>query len=125
MDHDAVPKMIVKYQALLDRLAESDMPEDAMYRINIEKVARYRIKAAEENLDDPEKVEELCNCGQVEELVIQAENEMIVMNMYIRNRWWEYVKPVEIEFNPDHEKDHGDIDWGSGIEKPGATEEKK
>jgi NADH dehydrogenase (ubiquinone) 1 alpha subcomplex subunit 5 len=103
--------MIVKYQALLDKLAASDMPPTATYRKNIEKICRYRIAAAQENLDDPEKVEELCNCGQVEELVIQADNEMIVMDMYLKNRWWELVKPVEVEFNPDPADDHGDIDW--------------
>ena len=88
------------------------MPPSAQYRINIEKIARFRIAAAQENLDDPEKVEELCNCGQVEELVIQADNEMIVMDMYLRNRWWELVKPLEVEFNPDHAEDHGDVEWG-------------
>ncbi|EED89105.1 predicted protein [Thalassiosira pseudonana CCMP1335] len=119
VDHDAVPKMIIKYQALLDKLAASDMPPSAQYRINVEKIARYRIAAAQNNLDDPEKVEELCNCGQVEELVIQADNEMKVMDMYLRNRWWELVKPVEIELNPNHEDDHGDIEWGE------APEEKK
>eukprot|EP00579_Thalassiosira_antarctica_P007348 CAMPEP_0201882572 /NCGR_PEP_ID=MMETSP0902-20130614/14286_1 /ASSEMBLY_ACC=CAM_ASM_000551 /TAXON_ID=420261 /ORGANISM="Thalassiosira antarctica, Strain CCMP982" /LENGTH=183 /DNA_ID=CAMNT_0048411145 /DNA_START=32 /DNA_END=583 /DNA_ORIENTATION=- len=113
VDHDAVPKMITKYQALLDKLAASDMPPDAQYRINVEKIARFRIAAAQENLDDPEMVEELCNCGQVEELVIQGDNEMIVMDMYLRNRWWELVKPVEIEYNPeDEDGGHGDVEWG-------------
>lgn len=113
VDHDAVPKMIIKYQALLDKLASSDMPPTAQYRINVEKIARYRIMAAQSNLDDPEKVEEMCNCGQVEELVIQAENEMIVMDMYLRNRWWELVKPVEVEYDPGHvDGGHGDIEWG-------------
>ncbi|KAL3780290.1 hypothetical protein HJC23_001331 [Cyclotella cryptica] len=112
VDHDAVPKMIIKYQALLDKLAASDMPPTATYRKNVEKICRYRIAAAQENLDDPEKVEELCNCGQVEELVIQADNEMKVMDMYLRNRWWELVKPVEVEYNPDPNDDHGDIEWG-------------
>lgn len=121
VDHDAVPKMITKYQALLDKLAASDMPPTAQYRINIEKIARFRIKAAQENLDDPEKVEELCNCGQVEELVVQADNEMIVMDMYLRNRWWELVKPVEIEFNPDP-NDDGGVEWG---EETSKEEEKK
>jgi len=117
VDHDAVPKMIVGYQALLDKLAASDMPPDAQYRINVEQIARYRIKAAQDNLDDPEKVEELCNCGQVEELVIQADNEMIVMDMYLRNRWWELVKPVEIEYNPDDiDGGHGDVEWGDAPE---------
>mmetsp|Transcript_31556 Transcript_31556/g.66830 ORF Transcript_31556/g.66830 Transcript_31556/m.66830 type:complete len:192 (+) Transcript_31556:81-656(+) len=121
VDHDAVPKMITKYQALLDKLAASDMPPTAQYRINIEKIARFRIKAAQGNLDDPEKVEELCNCGQVEELVVQADNEMIVMDMYLRNRWWELVKPVEIEFNPDP-NDDGGVEWGEETPK---EEEKK
>eukprot|EP00581_Thalassiosira_minuscula_P006623 CAMPEP_0183704192 /NCGR_PEP_ID=MMETSP0737-20130205/1612_1 /TAXON_ID=385413 /ORGANISM="Thalassiosira miniscula, Strain CCMP1093" /LENGTH=192 /DNA_ID=CAMNT_0025931017 /DNA_START=24 /DNA_END=602 /DNA_ORIENTATION=+ len=122
VDHDAVPKMITKYQALLDKLAASDMPPDAQYRINVEKIARFRIAAAQNNLDDPEKVEELCNCGQVEELVIQADNEMIVMDMYLRNRWWELVKPVDIEYNPeDEDGGHGDIEWGEAPEE----EEKK
>ena len=113
VDHEAVPKMIVKYQALLDKLAASDMPPTAAYRRNVEKICRHRINAARENPDDPEKVEEICNCGQVEELVIQADNEMIVMDMYLKNRWWELVKPVEVEYNPDPEDDHGDdIDWG-------------
>eukprot|EP00550_Attheya_septentrionalis_P013123 CAMPEP_0198304318 /NCGR_PEP_ID=MMETSP1449-20131203/57337_1 /TAXON_ID=420275 /ORGANISM="Attheya septentrionalis, Strain CCMP2084" /LENGTH=174 /DNA_ID=CAMNT_0044006839 /DNA_START=443 /DNA_END=967 /DNA_ORIENTATION=+ len=101
VDHEAVPKMIVKYQAILDKLAASDMPEDAQYRINVEAIARYRIKAAQENLEDPEMVEELCNCGQVEELVIQADQEMGVVDMYIRERWWELIKPVDVEYNPD------------------------
>jgi NADH dehydrogenase (ubiquinone) 1 alpha subcomplex subunit 5 len=112
--------MIVKYQALLDKLAASDMPPTAQYRINVEKIARYRIAAAQENLDDPEKVEELCNCGQVEELVVQAENEMIVMDMYLRNRWWELVKPVDIEYNPsDVDGGHGDVEWGDTPEDGG------
>ena len=111
--------MIIKYQALLDKLASSDMPPTAQYRINVEKIARYRIHAAQSNMDDPEKVEELCNCGQVEELVIQAENEMIVMDMYLRNRWWELVKPVDVEYDPGQvDGGHGDVEWG---DVPGAA----
>jgi len=123
VDHDATSKMITKYQALLDKLNASDMPPDAQYRINVEKIARFRIAAAQENVDDPEKVEEICNCGQVEELVIQADNEMIVLDMYLRNRWWELVKPVEIEYNPgDEDGGHGDVEWGESPED--ATEKK-
>jgi len=113
VDHDAVPKMIKKYQALLDKIAASDMPPDAQYRINVEKIARHRIAAAAGNIDDPEKVEEMCNCGQVEELVIQADNEMIVLDMYLRNRWWELVQPIEIDYDPgDEDGGHGDVEWG-------------
>ena len=109
--------MIVKYQGLLDKMAASDMPEDAQYRIDVTKIANYRIRAAKENLDDPEMVEELCNCGQVEELVVQADNEMKVLDMYLEKRWWEYMKDqVPIEYNPDpFEED--DIDYDEPTEK--------
>lgn len=119
MDHEAIPHMIQKYQALLDRMADSDMPEDAFYRVTMEKVIRYRVKAAMDFPENPEKVEELCNCGQVEELVVQAEDEMEVLEMYIRGRYWERVKDVDIdvmhdiEYNPDPVEDHGeDEEWG-------------
>eukprot|EP00979_Chaetoceros_neogracilis_P014708 scaffold4826_cov274-Chaetoceros_neogracile.AAC.37 len=88
------------------------MPETAQYRINIEKIANYRINAATSFPDDPEKVEELCNCGQVEELVEQADNEMIVTEMYLRNRWWEIVREADIDYQPAEKEggEHGDID---------------
>ena len=101
--------MITKYQALLDKMAASDMPEDAQYRKNVTAIAEFRIKAAKENLDDPEAVEEL---------VQQADNEMIVLDMYLRNRWWEYVKDnVVIEHNPDHEADDDGREWDAPLEK--------
>ena len=95
-----------------------EMPETAQYRINIEKIARYRINAATSFPADPEQVEELCNCGQVEELVEQANNEMIVMEMYLRNRWWEIVKEADIEYEPIQKEggDHGDTEWDSKTE---------
>ena len=66
------------------------------------------IKAAMENPDDPEQVEDLCQCGQVEELVEQAKDEMIVLEMYLKERMWERISDyeVEVEHNPDPAKDH-------------------
>lgn len=95
------------------------MPSTAQYRINIEKICNHRINAAKSFPDDPEKVEELCNCGQVEELVVQADNEMQVMDMYLRNRWWEYVKEVDIDYEPAQKEggEHGDIEWDNKTEK--------
>jgi hypothetical protein len=101
-------------------MAASDMPPSAQYYQNVEKIARYRIQAAKDHPDDPEKVEELCNCGQVEELVKQAQNEMLVLDMYLKNRWWEYVKDVEIEFDAEAagvDGSHGDVEWDSKLEK--------
>mmetsp|Transcript_43685 Transcript_43685/g.64102 ORF Transcript_43685/g.64102 Transcript_43685/m.64102 type:complete len:101 (+) Transcript_43685:546-848(+) len=91
-------------------MAQSDMPETAQYRINVEAIARYRIKVCEENFDDPEKVEELVECGQVEELVIQAANEMEVLDMYLESRLWEKINPnVEIEYDPDPMEDNSHL----------------
>jgi NADH dehydrogenase (ubiquinone) 1 alpha subcomplex subunit 5 len=111
VDHDAIPKMIEKYQALLDKMAASDMPEDAQYRVDVEKICRFRIDACMKYPDDPDKVEELCNCGQVEELVEQADDEMEVLDMYLRERWWEQLNPnVPIDINPDPEDDEKGVD---------------
>jgi NADH dehydrogenase (ubiquinone) 1 alpha subcomplex subunit 5 len=103
--------MIVHYQSLLDRMSASDLPESAQYRVDVEKIARYRIKIAMENPEDPEMVEELCQCGQVEELVEQAKDEMEVLDMYLKERLWEFVdSDVDIEYNPDPSADHAGIE---------------
>lgn len=100
--------MVVQYQALLDRMAASDMPETSQYRVDVEKIARYRIKVAMENPEDPDMVEDLCQCGQVEELVEQAKDEMTVLDMYLKERLWEQISDsdVAVEYNPDPSKDH-------------------
>lgn len=110
VDHDAVNKIISFNQALLDKMEASDMPESAQYRINVSKLARYRIKMCLENADDPEQVEELCQMGQVEELVEQAKDEMEVLDMYLRERMWEMIKPVKIEYNPTRDQTDEDDD---------------
>ena len=91
MDHNAVSKVVELNQSLLDKMAQSDMPESAQYRINVTKIANFRISVCNENLNDPEKVEELVACGQVEELVEQAKDEHEVMDMYLEKRYWELV----------------------------------
>lgn len=62
-------------------------------------------------------MEELCNCGQVEELVQQADDELMVMEMYIREKWWEKVKEVqvEVEVGKDVDGGHGDVEWDAKV----------
>jgi NADH dehydrogenase (ubiquinone) 1 alpha subcomplex subunit 5 len=93
-------------------MAKSDMPETAQYRMDIEKISRYRIQTAMEYPEDPEMVEELCQCGQVEELVQQADDEMLVLEMYLDTRMWELVSDseIDIEYNPDPSKDEEGLD---------------
>lgn len=111
VDLDAVQKIIDKNQALLDKMDASDMPADARYRINVEAVARYRIAVCRDNYDDPETIEELCDCGQVEELAIQGDDEMIVLDMYLESRMWERVVKTEVEYHyeePEEEEKEAD-----------------
>ena len=94
-------------------MATSDLPENAQYRVDLESISNYRIQIAKENPDDPEMVEELCQCGQVEELVQQAEIEMGVLEMYLKERLWEeidYEVEIEVEHNPDPSKDGEGLD---------------
>ena len=79
------------------------MPETATYYQILKKLCEYRINVATENIDDPEKVEELCRCGQVEQLVMQADDEMDLLQHYLKERMWEDIKPVEIKFDPVHD----------------------
>jgi NADH dehydrogenase (ubiquinone) 1 alpha subcomplex subunit 5 len=113
VDYEAVPNMIRKYQLLLDTMAASDMPETYHYRVVVEKMCRYRIQACLDHPEDPEMVEELCNCGQVEELVDQADDEMEVLQMIMQNRWWELIPEEEIvvEENPDPNQDADNVTW--------------
>ena len=113
MEPDWYNVLIGQHQALLDKMEASDMPETAQYRMDVEKIARYRIKVAMENPDDPEMVEELCQCGQVEELVEQAHDEMEVLDMYLKERMWERVNPnvsIDVENNPDPSFDNEGIE---------------
>lgn len=105
--------MVVKYQALLDTMAASDMPETYHYRVIVEKMCRYRIQACLDNPEDPDMVEEMCNCGQVEELVEQADEEMEVLQMILANKWWERIpeEDIVVEENPDPAADAENVTW--------------
>lgn len=112
VDPDACTKIVTKYQAILDRMAASDLPETSQYRVDVGKIAQYRIDVATQYANDPDMVEELCQCGQVEELVQQADDEMLVLDMYLKERLWEAIDDsgVEIEYNPDPSKDGEGLD---------------
>lgn len=55
--------------------AVKDLPEDAAYRVNVEKITNYRLGVVSEN-EDIEKIESSLNIGQVQEIIEQAENEL-------------------------------------------------
>jgi hypothetical protein len=50
-------------------------PAQAGYRINTEKIIKHRMSIVEQS-SDYEQVEELIGCGQTEELIEQAKDEL-------------------------------------------------
>jgi NADH dehydrogenase (ubiquinone) 1 alpha subcomplex subunit 5 len=99
--------MLIKFQALLDKLDASDMPETAQYRIDVTKWCNYVIASVKANPDSPEAVEDAVQMGQVEELIEMADDEMICMDVYLETRMWELVaayNPI-IDFNPNPMRD--------------------
>jgi NADH dehydrogenase (ubiquinone) 1 alpha subcomplex subunit 5 len=80
-----------KFQALLDTMAASDMPETAQYRMDVTKWCNYVLEQARTQ-DQPEAVEEAVGMGQVEELIEMAEDEMVALEAYLKVRMWELVE---------------------------------
>ena len=100
--------MLKKFQALLDKMEVSDMPETAQYRMDVTKWCNYVIATAKANPTDPEAVEDAVQMGQVEELIEMADDEMICLDTYLSSRMWELVaaaNPPVVDLNPDPMRD--------------------
>jgi hypothetical protein len=99
--------ILVKFQALLDKMEASDMPETAQYRMDVTKWCNYVIQKTKENPEDPEAIEDAVQMGQVEELMEMAEDEMIALDCYLGVRMWELVESSKpkVDFEPDGMKD--------------------
>ena len=104
--------MLKKFQALLDKMEASDMPETAQYRIDVTKWCNYVVASVKANPDDPEAVEEAVQMGQVEELIDMADDEMICLDVYLETRMWELVAAANpnVDFNPDPMRDPFGVD---------------
>ncbi|OQR95638.1 hypothetical protein THRCLA_22097 [Thraustotheca clavata] len=61
---------------------------DCFYRESVEKITNFRLKVVQEN-EDENVVEKIINCGQVEELIEQAEDELFLIPKYAEWRLWE------------------------------------
>ncbi|XP_011198102.1 NADH dehydrogenase [ubiquinone] 1 alpha subcomplex subunit 5 [Bactrocera dorsalis] len=74
--------------------ALTKMPQDASYRKYTEKVVQNRLKAVEAHKDVTTLEKEIA-CGQVEELIVQAENELILARKMLGWKPWEsLLKPA-------------------------------
>ncbi|XP_060536644.1 NADH dehydrogenase [ubiquinone] 1 alpha subcomplex subunit 5 [Cylas formicarius] len=64
------------------------MPESAAYRKNTELIIKERSNILQ-STSAVEEVEKKINCGQIEEVIVQAENELILARKMLTWRPWE------------------------------------
>lgn len=91
---DEKQTFIDKNQALLDKLAASDIPSDAPYSINLSWIAQHRIKVATESRGKPMSIVGPCalsftSARTMEDLIQEAEDEMVRLEEYVDKRLWE------------------------------------
>lgn len=64
------------------------MPENAAYRKYTEQIINERSQILQNN-ENVEKIEQLIGCGQIEEIIVQAENELILSRKMLDWKPWE------------------------------------
>ncbi|XP_044271440.1 NADH dehydrogenase [ubiquinone] 1 alpha subcomplex subunit 5 [Tribolium madens] len=64
------------------------MPQEAAYRKYTEEIINERAQALKQNTT-AEGIEKQIGCGQVEELIVQAENELILARKMLTWKPWE------------------------------------
>ncbi|TMW69345.1 hypothetical protein Poli38472_001501 [Pythium oligandrum] len=78
--------LIAIYQKTLKEVQV--LPDGIAYRSAVEKITNYRLKVVLDN-EDEDVIEKEINCGQLEELIEQAEDELSVIPVYLENKLWE------------------------------------
>ncbi|XP_014277842.1 probable NADH dehydrogenase [ubiquinone] 1 alpha subcomplex subunit 5 [Halyomorpha halys] len=69
------------------------LPQEAFYRKNTEELINKRM-ALVQSAKTPADIEQQINCGQVEELIIQAENELrLIRNLAYSKPWEPLIAP--------------------------------
>ncbi|KAF7996473.1 hypothetical protein HCN44_002105 [Aphidius gifuensis] len=63
-------------------------PAESAYRKNVESIVKERA-AIVKSTEDVAKIENKIGCGQVEELILQAENELLLTRRMINWKPWE------------------------------------
>ncbi|XP_076637517.1 NADH dehydrogenase (ubiquinone) subunit ND-13B [Colletes latitarsis] len=66
----------------------STLPQESAYKRNTEKLIRDKWDIVEQN-NDVTAIEEKIGCGQLEEVIIQAQNELTLAEQMSKFRPWE------------------------------------
>ncbi|CAI5940664.1 unnamed protein product [Closterium sp. NIES-64] len=87
------------------------IPQEAVYRQNVEALTRQRLAVCEEE-QEAEQIEARVQCGQVEELIEQAKDELELIPKMAEWKPWEVPEGHKIEIEetfgdvPSHVPDH-------------------
>lgn len=65
------------------------MPPDAAYRKHTEAIIKERAQIIENCQQNVERAEQQINCGQIEEVIVQAENELTLARKMLNWKPWE------------------------------------
>ncbi|CAI5470392.1 unnamed protein product [Closterium sp. Yama58-4] len=91
------------------------IPQEVVYRQNVEALTRHRLAVCEEE-QDAERIEARVQCGQVEELIEQAKDELELIPKMAEWKPWEVPEGHKIEIEetfgdvPSHRDPFGDLD---------------
>ncbi|KAG5185566.1 NADH dehydrogenase [Tribonema minus] len=86
VDPNARVNLAQKQNDILEKI--KIIPEHTGYRKAVEAISKYRLKVLDSSLTD-EQVEDEINCGQLEELIVQADDELGLIQFYYDERIWE------------------------------------
>lgn len=89
------PALISLYKATLDELNEK-FPVDSIYRQSVENLTKSRLAIVESH-EVVEKIENEIGCGLIEEVVIQANEELELLKKMAEWKVWEPLqeKPLD------------------------------
>lgn len=93
------PALISLYKATLTELSEK-FPADSIYRQSVENLTKSRLAIVENN-EVVEKIENEIGCGLIEEVVIQANEELELAKKMAEWKVWEPLqeKPLDDQWS--------------------------
>lgn len=93
------PALISLYKATLAELSEK-FPADSIYRQSVENLTKSRLAIVESN-EVVEKIENQIGCGLIEEVVIQANEELELAKQMAEWKAWEPLqeKPLDDQWS--------------------------
>lgn len=89
------PALVALYNHTL-KVLEKDFPKESVYRQSVEQMTKNRLKVVEEN-EITEKIENLIGGGLIEEIVMQAHEELQLAKELGKLKVWEELeeKPLD------------------------------